>query len=308
MLFRSVEAFLGTLENGLVTTSIVRNKTQVYDPSYGFYGYRAYVCSQGLEGSYEQWQDVTDEPFSQYIVPADGSTPYVQWDQDLLNKYGYFPLTKFASNIHIREFNFNMAACSGAISFNLSTMQDGYIYPIGPRPGNIDVFMGGESLIEGIDFYFGAGDLVAITKQVQSNSVDVLVRFYGYCDPVDMSSLTQLDTGFVKNGVISRNEVFNCYRDRDIRIVVNGQLYRKDQVVFAEDEVIGNENLLLKDGYPYSVYAYQPCVESYTSQSTPVYQRQSRQIDKVVESFLTPRLPEVESYNQYIQEIGRAHV
>lgn len=297
----TVEVFIGQLVDDGYSNGTVRDTETIPDPYFGFFGYRNYVCSIVGGRPDNKWVDVTEQAYASFY-PAVGTTPpYIKWNYSLLAQAGLFPLTKFANTINVRSFVFNRSAYTGAFVIPLTTTQNGALQSFGPEPACVDVWMDGEALVEGIDYYFGENSTVGVVKQCMNEQASITIRCYGYCDPKTNRRLGNLDTGYVQNGVISHNGIFNVNHDRPVRVTVGGQVLRRDQVVFAEDQ-IGDESStrLHLDGKPYAVETYQPLVEPYTNKITALWQREGYEIDQYVSDYLTARLEEPKVVDPYI--------
>lgn len=293
------EVILGELvDNVIGDVGNVRDRATVSDTHFGFYGYRNYVCGINNGVLDHNWVDVTGGPYAAYF-PAVGSTPpYIQWNYTLLNAAGYYPLTRFASKVVIKKQTFNTTGYNGVFSIDLMMMQNATISTIGVAPGHIDVFMDKVPLIQDLDYYYNKYGSIVITKQAPvDQNVEFIVRYYGYMNPETKTVFKPSDFGFVKNGVLSHNNVFNTMHDRDVRVNVGGRIFTASELDFAEEHNgLGNQ----LDGKPYSVEPYQALVEPFTNKKTIDYQMVSVAIDKQVSEFLTPRLPEPAPLDEYI--------
>lgn len=293
-----VEAFIGNLRTGLDSNGSRRDREYVYDHDYGYFGHRNYVCNIVGAGIDNNWVDVTNGPYASYFPAENGNPPYIKWNYTLLNQTNLYPMTRFANVISLRSFTITATSLVNALTVQLSVLDNGVLNPLGAAPAHVDVFMNNKPLIENLDYYYSNGGQLTITRQVQEGqTANILVRFYGYGDPITNESFKPRDFGFVKNGILSHNNVFNVTHDRCIRVNVGGQLRTADDVSFAEDTPMD----LHLDGKPYSVEDYQPLIEPYTSRKTVDFQMESMGIDQIVSDYLTMRLPEPSPNNQYIQ-------
>ena len=295
------EVINGDLVTGHGDVGTVADTVKVFDYDYGYYGYRNYVC--GIVGGVldHKWVDVTDTPFCTYITPADGSTPYVEWQYSLLDLAGYYPATRFGSKVNVHNPLFKAATFSGVLEYSINKIYNGNMSLLGPPPGFITVYMDGVSLIENLDYYYrrGGGICVVKTPKTEIDDTRIVIRFHGFMNPKTNKPFAPRDVGFVKNGILSVNQVFNPWHDRDIRITVAGGLKLTSEVQFAEagSENIGDRYL---DGMAYSVEDYQSLVEPFTGKKTIPYKMDSLDIDERVSTYLTGRLPENPPHNQFI--------
>lgn len=295
------EIINGDLITGVGDVGTFPDQAKVYDYDYGYYGYRNYVCGIVNGVLDHKWIDVTDTSFCTYIKPADGSTPYIEWQYSLLNMAGYYPATRFANKVNVHNPSFKATTFTGIMEYDINKIAGSKLSLLGPPPGFVTVWMDGESLIENLDYYYRRGGNIAIVK-TPKQSIDntkLTIRFHGYMNPKTNKPFAPRDIGFVKNGVLSYNQVFNPWHDRDIRINVNGGLKFANEVQFAE---AGSENVGSRymDGMAYSVEDYQSLVEPFTNQRTVPYKMASLDIDQRMSAYLSERLPENTPHNEYI--------
>lgn len=297
-----VEVFNGELVAGVGDVGTWPDLPKVYDYSYGYYGYRNYVCGLVNGGLDHNWIDVTDSPFCKYVIPKDGSTPYVEWQYDLLNQVGYYPATRFGDKINVHTPVFKSDTFSGVLEYSINKIQDSKLSLLGVPPGFFTIYMDGISLIENLDYYYVKGGLIRIVRAPNQsvNDTRFVIRFHGFMNPETRRPFAPRDVGFVKNGILSANRIYNPWHDRDIRITVNGKLRLAKEVQFAEAGS-GNAGQLYLDGMAYSVEDYQSLVEPFTGKLSVPYKMESMAIDQRVSDYLTPRLPENDPDYEYIK-------
>lgn len=294
-----LEIIQGQLNVGIAPAGITRDKAIVPDKYYGFYGYRNYVCNIVNGVLDNNWTDVTNGIY--HIVEPGTATkpPQIKWNYNLLSQAGLYPLTRFASTVNVIETMVNPKNYPGFIEIPLMVMDDSSIYAMGIAPGHVDVFVDGTPLMQELDFKYIKGGKIVITKQFSSKDVvKVQTRFYGYMNPETKAPFGPRDIGFVMNGVVSLNNKFNVFHDRDISVNIGGRRYSPDEVKFAED---GNSTGPYLDGAPYSVDEYQALVEPFTTKKTVDFQMEAMKIDQDVSDYLTVRLPEPKPNGQYIE-------
>lgn len=300
-LAKKVEVILGKVVEGVGDVGTIEDQEIVYDQSYGYFGHRNYVCNITNGQLDHRWVDVTDSMYCYYVKPEDGSMPYIRWNYNLLNAAGYYPATRFASKVAVHDVDFDPMSFNGVLTYQVNKITDGRLSLLGVQPGHFTVWLNGDSLVEGVDYYLGASNTIYIVKVPNTpiGNVRARVRFYGYQNPITNKPFSPRDVGFVKNGILSHNQKFNTWHDRDIRITVNGQLKLINEVSFAEtgSEDTGNRYL---DGMIYSVEDYQSPVEPFTDQNTIDYKMVSLDIDERIGDYLTPRLPEKDPEHEYV--------
>lgn len=297
------EVFHGVLGTTGTSDGSFPDQAVIEDTTYGFYGYRNYVCNIVNGTRDNKWQDVTDSAYASYIPSANGKPPRIEWNYKLLNDSFLYPCTRIANTISVREQSFRLSTIPGVIEILLLAVIKGALAPIAGNPGHVDVFMNGKPLMIDLDFYYDQSGKIVVTKQITnddlingSDEVKFIVRWYGYGDPELQRTHPSRDAGFVKNGRISHNQIFNPIHDRVVRINIGGRLYTYDEISTAES----GGTLRTLDGKPYSVEDYQPLMESYTGLDTVSYQLEAKHRDVRVSEYLTPRLPEPPVKDNYI--------
>lgn len=294
-----LEVIQGQLNKGRLPAGISRDKEIVPDRYWGYYGHRCYVCNIVNGVLDNNWTDTTNGPY--YVLEPGTATrpPQIKWNYTLLAQANLFPLTRFASTVNVIETVVNPNDYMGFIEIPLMIMDSTSIVPIGVAPGHIDVFIDGTPLIQDLDFKYVKGGTVVILRQIPKNdTVKITTRFYGYMNPKTKAPFGPRDIGFVKNGVVSLNNKFNVFHDRDISVNIGGRKYAPDEVQFAEDGFVTGTYL---DGAPYAVDEYQALVEPFTTKQTVDFQMESMEIDQDVSDYLTVRLPEPVPDKPYIE-------
>jgi len=294
-----LEVIAGDLVIGVGDSGVTSDEATVPDNAFGYFGYRNYVCNIVNGAPDEKWIDVTDSIFCDYIKPPTGS-PYIRWNYALLNAANYYPATRFANTVNIHHPYFNPTTFNGVFDYQINRISNASMKPLQVPPGHVDVFMNGEILVKDLDFYYvNPGSIVVVRKPVVAvGDVRITIRFYGYANKKTNKPFSPRDQGFIKNGLLSANQKFNPWHDRDIRIVVAGKLKLASEVTFAD--VGSPQGDLLYDGKPYAVEDYQSLVEPFTSKKTVDYIADAMEIDKRVSDYLTPRLPEPVISDEYI--------
>jgi hypothetical protein len=118
----------------------------------------------------------------------------------------------------------------------------------------------------------------------------IAVRMSGFCKS-DLTRQMPEDNGFLKYDLLSRNSIFNLRDDRVLRIVVDGRLRHRDDLIFSENDALvsvpdGN------NGEPYSVRDMIVPMRSLTNGDTYTWRDSARAIDKAVSDYLSAKLPE----------------
>jgi len=286
--------------NGTVT----ENQDSVYfdmdveNPALKQYGFRCYATPMVSGIPTENWTDVTDTVYCLYDPEGDagnGYTPRVQWNWSLLDAGNLYPCVRIADKILFYTAPSLEPDYPGFIRFDVQATFD-WLGGTTTRKqsvpfGNVDVFMDGYSLIQGIDYYVD-WPTITIVKRPYSLPADTViqVRCYGLADPDTSANYGPREAGFARGGILSVNGHYDIRNDRNIRIVVAGKRMLRSQVRFAEN---GTGNLVT-DGRAYGITDYVIGVENFTTQRTVPYHEQAVDLDERVMAYLTPRLPAVD--------------
>jgi hypothetical protein len=161
--------------------------------------------------------------------------------------------------------------------------------------GELDVFLNGKSLIKDINYLmdfplFTITDKKHVIGDPKIDEQEITIRFKGHCSR-DLKLEPLLETNFIKYGLMSRNSYYNLRDDRVQRIVVDGRVMLKEQLKFSEDDsavLIPNA----ENGLPYSVRDIIVPVRNFLEEDTYSYREKSRAIDKMIQDYLTVKIPE----------------
>lgn len=248
--------------------------------------YRCYLTQAGVPDN--QWTDVTG---SNYYTVQNNT---IVWSNTDYNAY-----IMVRTNGKFLAYDQNIFPVGGTLEITLTEMEtrdgviDNHILPV--PMGELDVFLNGRSLIEGLDYFVNFPKLVIVNKTwlkhpLSTTAQKVHVRFTGFCksnltrDPPD-------DFGWVQYGLLSKNNKFDIRDDRVLRIVMNGEVYDRSELQFSEkDSGLGIQNA--RNGYPYQIRDIVVPMRQYTDIDTYEYRAQSKIIDQQVSNYLTTLLPE----------------
>lgn len=286
------------LKNDVNDNSIVFN-ANVTDALLKQWGFRCYICPiiGGIPN--EEWEDVTGGNLYQYLPNGDTSLnttlPTVSWDWAALSEYNLFPCVRiggYMQCVTLPQIAIDRDSYLGYLAFTVESSLN-WINGIETKTqtlatGTIDVFMDGEVLHHGLDFYV-KWPVVVIVKKPKTDvmNTQIIYRAYGFCDKVTMQPVAPRELGFVKGKILSVNGNYDVRNDRNIRIVVSDGVYTRDEVAFAENAVDPKYTL---DGKPYSVSDYVLQVEPFSTKVTNEYRDRSVDLDNRVADYLETRL------------------
>ena len=278
--------------------SIVFN-SNVSDPLLKHWGFRCYICPLIGGIPNEEWEDVTGGNLYQYLPNGDASLnttlPTVSWDWSALSEYGLFPCVRiggYMQCVTLPQIAIDRNSYAGYISFTIQSSLDwinGTVVKTQTlSTGTIDVFMDGEVLHQGLDFYVKWPKVVIVKKpKTDVMNTQIIYRTYGFCDKTTMQPIAPRELGFVKGKILSVNGNYDVRNDRNIRIVVSDGIYTREDVAFAENATDPKYAL---DGKPYSISDYVLQVEPFSTKVTNEYRDRSVDLDNRVADYLETRL------------------
>jgi hypothetical protein len=158
--------------------------------------------------------------------------------------------------------------------------------------GELDVFLNGRSLVEGVDYHVKFPEVVITNKTYlnSNNTQHVDVRFTGFCKK-NLTREVFPEVGFVDHGLLSANNRFDIRDDTVQRLVVGGSVFGHEQVLFAEDDpgvIVPDE----KNGMPYSVRDVVVPLRGVAMDDTYALRAKSLPIDTAISQYLTSKLPQ----------------
>jgi len=255
--------------------------------------HRFYTCGQADGLIDNLWVDVTGT--DQYAI----INGVLTWLVDHTNRY-----TLRRSNAKHLIYEMDYAAVDSLITFSLSEYRSDIDdeRTLGVPLGELDVFLNGYSLIEKIDYIVDFPRVTVINKEYLDNpdsqTQKLIVRFTGFCKQ-DLSRNLPGDIGFIQYGALSFNSRYDIREDKVNRIIVEGKLYRYDELEFAEGDfdihVTGATN-----GFPYSIGDIIVPMNDYLSNTdqkvdpTYVLRDEDIVVDQAISNYMTLKIPQKE--------------
>ena len=253
------------------------------------YSYRVYRCTMLGGVPNNKYEDITTDTESHELT----DTRYKRIRESVTSHIVVRSDKRFIA------WDYEESMLDGALRITL--MQEDYVngelstVPMSIPMGQIDVFLNGRSLIHGLD-YFVDFPYVYITNKkylvrpISHTKQKIHVRFTGHPDE-DLNITDDGDVGFIEHGLLSNNSKYDIRDDKVLRIVVDGQLYTRDELVFSEF----TSGVSITDplnGVPYMVKDLLVPVSAFTTDDTYVLRKRSKEIDKVVSEYLTLKIPQ----------------
>lgn len=249
--------------------------------------HRMYLCDIVAGFPTNKWRDVTGS--GAYVILGDKLT----WLVDLTR---VFPMVR--SDRVALTYKINLTAVDGLLRFSLNhrVLRDGNVHAqvMQVPMGELDLFLNKRTLIEGLDYYVNFPEIVIVNKEylinVMNQTQEITVRFTGFCKP-DFSRYRTEDVGFVKYGLLSRNNRFDLRDDKVLRITVGGCLYDRSELKFSETDS-GVSVPDVGNGVPYMVRDIIVPLREVSSEDTYEMRAKSMVIDKAVSAYMSAKIPE----------------
>lgn len=242
--------------------------------------YRAYVNDSG-------WVDIT------------GTTRYFTENNKLVWKDTLPTQALVRSDSKFLCRSLDLLPQDGVLSFHLSEKKwngtqwviDDLEIPL----GELDVFLNGNSLIEGLDYLVKFPFVAIINKKYLKNQNNVpekvVFRFMGFCNSTLQRTAVN-ETGFIRNGIVSMNQQYDLRDEEVIRIVVDGRLKHPAQLTFDETgKPLGIHSV--DNGKAYLIREMVVPLTPVLSTDYYQYREKSVETDKQISDYLTLKYPKV---------------
>ena len=247
--------------------------------------YRFYLCKMASGLPDNEWVDVTGS--DKYSI----TNGVVLWNIDMTRHY---PMVR--GNRKFLAYNISLPADRGVLRFSLSHEQvrSGLVQEwIMQIPmGELDISLNNRPLIEGLDYFVNFPEIVIVNKKYMVNPMVndqvIGIRFTGFCKS-DLSREVLVDKGFIKHGLLSDNNRFDVRDDKVQRIIVDGKLYSRDELMFAESDSgvsVPDES----NGAPYLIRDMVVQMRQMVPGDTYSLRAKAMVIDKAVSDYLSTKI------------------
>lgn len=250
--------------------------------------YRVYMCQAFGGVPNNAFEDVTGDN-TKYTVQNEVFT----WIDPAPTHY---PMIR--SDARFLAIDMQLQMLEGQLKFTLQHMQsrNGEIkkWNMQIPMGQIDLFLNDRPLIRGLDYIVKFPEVYIISKRYLKTPLTepqkVHLRFVGFCRP-NGDLQPEGDLGFVEHGTLSNNNRFDIRDDKVLRIVVDGALKTREDLIFSELHS-GVSIINALNGSPYMVKDVLVPVKSNTTTDTYILRNNSLAIDKAVSDYLTLKIPQ----------------
>jgi hypothetical protein len=237
------EVWLGSASDTINITSNVTS--MLLDPALN---YRVYAKSKNNTQTEQTWFDVTND--LTYVIIDNNELSVVA-------NLGLYEIMILDDSKFLAK-QFDIDTYKGVYEFNLIATyvdQDGNSIVLNPEipPARLDVFMNGHLLIPGVNMAVDYPKVTVQTMEYVDLDKAEQVFYYrqsGFCTP-DMEMEEPYETGYVKAGYISDDDVFDLHGGKAVGIYVDGKLVDPSSVTYKENyDGIRTSNY---EGLPYII-------------------------------------------------------
>lgn len=255
--------------------------------------YRMYARQVNSGLAVGEWQDVTGN--TDFYVVINGG---VEWKVSTSSWQ-----TAIKNDVDIAVYDLELEYRDGINRFTINVDEvrtDGLVHPNAAEIpfGNFRIWMNQRSLIQDLDYIVQWPEIVVVNKKYLSGTGTEKFTFMGmgFCQQ-NMETLPPKDHSFIKHGRLSKNKRFDIRDDKVVRIVIDGCVYARDELVFGEDPN-GTINIEgVDNGLPYVIDDVIVPLRGLVNEDTYSLRAKSLEVDKRVEDYLTIKLPEKQEEN-----------
>lgn len=282
---RLIEAISG---EGTYQPEVVFGQDAIPLPSID--NYRVYRCYLVNGIPNENWSDITD------------STLYSVVDNTLIwNNLETDQYLMVRTDRTFLAYDLDISLVRGIFFFTLAELEerfgvvDNYTLPV--PLGELDIFLNGKALIRDIDYVIRFPEVYILSKRHLVEPIEIMpqrihVRFTGFAN-ADLTLDAIEDTGYIEHGFLSNNNRHDIRDDKVLRIVVNGSVKHRDDLLFSElHDGISITNPI--NGHPYQIKDIVVPMRGLTQGNTYTLRQASMAVDEIVSDYLTVKLPQPE--------------
>lgn len=208
--------------------------------------YKVLRAKYDLDQREEEWEDITNF----YYVKRKGNKLVIE-----LNDLSKFRVV-YLDDPYMLDVNIKLGSVFPIITLSMEEVEKGVTKtkPLDVCYDTVEVYLNGRRLVQYLDWFMDFPRIVITnkpyldyTKEVQN----IHIRCTGFNHIPDKINEREV-IGFVNNGVLSRNKHYDIRDDRVISIFVDGKMYDRSKVKFAEkDNTVRLTDPL--NGKPYTI-------------------------------------------------------
>lgn len=296
--FPGGEHYICTNSNADLVEFITGRGSNLLDEHYGFtnlsynphLSFRVYECKRVAGISDNKFRDVTNVT-GKYKIEA-GRIIWIEPNPSL------YPMLR--TDDKFLAFDTELHMNRGELKITLNHLQrrgtttSNWVMQV--PMGEIDVFMNNKSLIRNLDYIVNFPDIMILNKEYLIDPINQAqkfhVRFTGFCTE-DFHLTRENDVGFIEHGVLSNNNKYDIRDDKVLRILFDGKLITRDDMIFSEFHS-GVSIINALNGRPYQVKDIVVPLRGLTQDDTYSLREKSIIIDKSVSDYLSKKIPQPE--------------
>lgn len=277
---RLIEAVSGT---GSSTLDCIFGQTNIPIPE-GSLSYRVYMCYLIQGQPNENWVDITGA--EGYYKIENGK---LVW---LMGGAEHWIMIRTDKNL--LALDFELSHNDGLFNFSLMENPSGNpmddLVPMTIPLAQLDIWLNGYKLIRGLDYHVKFPQVFVTNKTFLIQPIDtavqkVHVRMMGL-PRGDLEMDTIEETGWVLNGQLSDNRIYDVREDRVMQINIGGKIYHREELLFAEKRP-GGSLLNPLNGLPYQIKDLIVPMRTNTTSNTYDLRSKSQEIDRRVSAYMT---------------------
>jgi hypothetical protein len=235
------------------------------------------------------WQDMTDDS-SSYTIDQNR---VLTWT----NPAAIEQMLLRTSKSHLLH-KFTLDPDSGNLEFKLSEFRT----PTGQVKqhkllevpfGDLDIWMNGMYLIEGLDYTVEFPQVVITNvNYIVSGSQSIVYRFSGFCSS-DFKFNTLQERGWTQHGLVSTNNHVDLHGDRIETVAINGKYVSATDMAYIFRDTYPSGRAYSNDvsGLPYCIKHRVIPLNGLCSKDTEVLLTESLSVDKKLSDFLSLKYP-----------------
>lgn len=251
--------------------------------------YRVYFGYKNGNPYPETWTDVTGT--DRYVV-QNGVLQWLGQDEDYL--------LMVRTDDRFLAYEREILPVAGTIYLDLTESVDGLDRRLALPLGTLDVWLNGNSLVEGINLFVDFPRIMVTAKDYLVQPADSIpqkltIRFTGLGKTEGSQFVSEPtgDKGFIEHGVLSNNGKFDIRDDKVLRITVDGKLKHRDDLIFSEQhQGVSVVNAL--NGLVYQVRDVVVPLRDKTLQETYTLRQKALERDQAVSDYLSVKIPQPE--------------
>ena len=277
---RMIEAVSGIASQ---TLDCVYGQTNIPVPDRQ-YSYRVYMCYLVEGEPNNNWVDITND--EGYYQVVNGKIVWTLGGQD------HWLMVR--TDKKLLSMDLTLTFNDGLLNFSMMENPTGNpiddLVPMSVPLAQLDIWLNSYKLIRGLDYFVKFPQIFITNKTflvqpTETAEQKIHVRMMGL--PESNKVLDNIEeTGWILNGQLSDNGIYDLREDRVMQINIGGRLVHRDDLLFAEQRP-GQSLLNQMNGLPYQIKDLIVPLRTNTETDTYVLRRKSQAIDAKISAYMT---------------------